>query len=133
MMTTATETAHTPDAILALFSQAMNRGDLDFILTLYEDNACLIPQSHQQPVHGKPAIRQALQSFLALKARIDIQRTTTVQAGDIALLRSAWRLTGIGPDGSALHMAHESTDVARCQSDGSWKIVIDHPFGADPS
>jgi ketosteroid isomerase-like protein len=132
-MTTAPETAHTPEAILALFSQAMNRGDLDFILTLYEDNACLIPQPHQQPVHGKPAIRQTLQDFLALKAKIEIQRTTSVRAGDIALLRSAWRLTGTGPDGSALQMAHESTDVARRQPDGCWRIVIDHPFGADPA
>jgi ketosteroid isomerase-like protein len=30
-------------------------------------------------------------------------------------------------------MAHESTDVARRQPDGSWKFVIDHPFGADPA
>lgn len=132
-MTITTETAHTPESILALFSKAMNRGDLDFILTLYEDDACLIPQPHQKPVRGQPAIRQALQGFLALNATIEIQRTTSVQTGNIALLRSAWRLTGAGPDGSALQLAHESTDVARRQPDGSWKIVIDHPFGADPS
>lgn len=132
-MTTAPETAHSPEAILALFTQAMNRGDLDFIMTLYEDDACLIPQPHQQPVYGKSAIRQALHGFLVLQAKIEIQRTTSVQTGDIALLRSAWQLTGTGPDGSALQMAHDSTDVARRQHDGSWKIVIDHPFGADPS
>lgn len=131
-MTTAPDVAHSPEAILTLFSQAMNRGDLDFIMTLYENDACLIPQPHQQPVHGKPAIRQALHGFLALRAEIEIQRTTSIQTGDIALLRAAWRLTGTGPDGSALQMAHESTDVARRQHDGSWKIVIDHPFGADP-
>lgn len=129
---TTTETAQTPEAILTLFSQAMNRGDLDFIMTLYEDNACLIPQPHDQPVQGKAAIRLALHGFLALKAKIEIQRTTSVRAGDLALLRSAWRLTGTDPDGSALQMSHESTDVARRQPDGSWKIVIDHPFGADP-
>jgi uncharacterized protein (TIGR02246 family) len=127
------ETAATPEAILKLLSLAMNRGDLDFMLTLYEDNACFIPQPHQPPVHGKPAIRQALQNFIALNAKIEIQHTTSVQASDVALLRSAWQLTGTGPDGSAVQMAHESTDVARRQQDGSWKIVIDHPFGADPT
>jgi uncharacterized protein (TIGR02246 family) len=132
-MSTTIETAATPEAVLTLFSQAMNRGDIDFILTLYEGQACLVPQPHQLPVHGKPAIRQALQSFLALKATIDIQRTTVARTDDVALLRSAWRLTGIGPDGSSVQMEHESTDVMRRQPDGSWKIVIDHPFGADRS
>jgi uncharacterized protein (TIGR02246 family) len=127
------ETAATPEAVLTLFAQAMNRSDLDFILTLYEDNACLIPQPHQPPVHGKLAISQALQGFLALKAQISTRHVASIQAGDIALLRSAWQLTGTSPDGSAIQMAHESTDVMRRQADGSWKIVIDHPFGADPS
>ena len=109
----------------------MNRGDLDSLLALYEDNVCLIPQPHEQPAHGKAAIRKALDSYLALQPKIDFQITRVVQAGDIALLRSAWQLTGTGPDGSPLQMAHESTDVARRQPDGSWKFVIDHPFCAD--
>jgi len=129
----ATEMAHTPETILTLFCQALNRGDLDFILTLYEDDAALVPQPHQQPVHGKAAIRQALQNFLALKPQIEIQQTRSVQAADVVLIRSAWRLTGTNPDGSPVQMAHESTDVARRQPDGNWKIVIDHPFGADPA
>lgn len=132
-MTTVTNVARTPETTMTLFCEAMNRGDLDSLLALYEDNACLVPQPHEQPVHGKAAIRQALHPFLALQPKIDIQRTTIVHAGDIALLRSAWRLTGTGPDGSPLQMAHESTDVARRQPDGSWKFVIDHPFGADPA
>lgn len=132
-MTTATKIAPTPETTVTLFCEAMNRGDLDSLLALYEDNACLVPQPHEQPAHGKAAIRQALLPFLALQPKIDIQRTTIVRADDIALLRSAWRLTGTGPDGSPFQMAHEATDVARRQPDGSWKFVIDHPFGADPS
>lgn len=131
-MTTATKIAHTPDMAITLFCEAMNRGDLDSLLALYEDNACMIPQPHEQPVHGKAAIRQALQSFVALQPKIDTPRLTVVHAGDVALLRTAWRLTGTGPDGSSLEMAHEATDVARRQPDGGWKFVIDHPFGADP-
>jgi ketosteroid isomerase-like protein len=131
-MTIMTKVAHTPEIAMTLFCEAMNRGDLDSLLALYEDNACLIPQPHEQPVHGKVAIRQALHSYLALRPKIAIQTTRIVQAGDVALLRSAWRLTGTGPDGSPLQMAHESTDVARRQADGGWKFVIDHPFGADP-
>ncbi|HSQ50534.1 MAG TPA: nuclear transport factor 2 family protein [Nitrospiraceae bacterium] len=131
-MTTETKTAHTPETIMTVFCEAMNRGDLDSLLALYEDTACLIPQLREQPAHGKAAIRQALHSYLALQPKISFQTKARVQAGDVALLRTAWRLTGTGPDGSPLQMAHESTDVARRQPDGGWKFVIDHPFGADP-
>lgn len=129
----ATEHETRPEAVLETFSQALSRGDLDIILSLYEDEACLIPQPHRPAVHGKAAIREALQQFVAIKAHIEIQRTTSVQAGDVALLRSAWQLTGVGPDGAPIQVSHESTDVMRRQPDGRWKIVIDHPFGGDPS
>lgn len=131
-MSTTGETANTPEALLTHFSQAMNRGDIETVLSLYEDEACLVPQPHRPAVQGKAAIREALHPFIALKARIEIQRTTSVQAGDVALLRSAWRLTGIGPDGISVDMSHDSTDVMRRQPNGQWKIAIDHPFGADP-
>ena len=131
-MTTETKIAHTLETIMTEFCEAMNRGDLDSLLALYEDNACLIPQPHEPPVHGKAAIRQALHSYPALQPKVSFQTRSSVQAGDAALLRTAWRLTGTGPDGSSLEMAHESTDVARRQPDGGWKFVIDHPFGADP-
>ena len=90
------------------------------------------PATARATSSGKAAIRQVLHSYLAVQPKIDFEITRIVQAGDIALLRSPWRLTGMGPDGSALQMAHESTDVARRQPDGSWKFAIDHPFGADP-
>jgi len=130
-MTAATKIEPTPETIMTLFCEAMNRCDLDALLALYEDNAYLIPQPHEQPAYGKATIRQALHSYLSLQPKITFQTRTNVQTGDVAVLRSAWRLTGTGPDGSPLQMAHESTDVARRQPDGGWKFIIDHPFGAD--
>ncbi|HSQ91321.1 MAG TPA: nuclear transport factor 2 family protein, partial [Nitrospiraceae bacterium] len=89
-MTTVTNIAHTPETIMTVFCEAMNRGDLDSLAALYEDNACLIPQPHEQPAHGKAAIRQALHSYLALHPKISSQTRTRAQAGDVALLRTAW-------------------------------------------
>ena len=52
-----------------------------------------------EPVKGTQAIRSALEGFLALKGKSELQTKHVVQHGDIALLRGAWRLKGTGPDG----------------------------------
>jgi uncharacterized protein (TIGR02246 family) len=115
----------------ALFQKAFNAGDIQGLMALYEPNAILIPQPGAPPITGTYAIRSALQGFLALKGKVDLQTKYVVLHGDIALLRSAWRLTGTGPDGKAVEMSHGSTEVVRRQPDGSWRYIIDHPFGSD--
>jgi len=82
-------------------------------------------------VRGTSAIRSAVQGFLALKGKVELQTEHVVQHGNIALLRSAWRLKGTGPDGKPVEMAHGSAEVVRRQPDGSWRYIIDHPFGSD--
>ena len=91
----------------------------------------MIPQPGAEPIKGTTAIRSALEQFLALKGKVELETKHVVQHGDIALLRSAWRLKGTGPDGKPIEMRHGSAEVVRRQSDGSWRYVIDHPFGSD--
>lgn len=113
-----------------LFAEAFNSGDVDSIAALYEPEATLVPQPGQV-VKGVHAIRQALQGFLALKGRINVETQYVIRAGDIALLRAKWSLVGTGPDGKLMDMKGNSTEVIRRQPDGNWLFVIDHPFGAD--
>jgi uncharacterized protein (TIGR02246 family) len=124
-------TARTPVETHAVFQKAFNAGDLEGLMALYEPDATLIPQPGAQPITGTLAIRSALQGFLALKGKVDLQTKYVVQHGDVALLRSAWRLKGTGPDGKPVEMSHASAEVLRRQPDGSWRYIIDHPFGAD--
>ncbi len=98
---------------------------------LYESDAVLIPQPGAELVRGTQAIRAALEGFLALKGKVELQTKHVVRYGDIALLRAAWRLKGTGPDGKPVEMAHGSAEVVRRQPDGSWRYIIDHPFGSD--
>jgi uncharacterized protein (TIGR02246 family) len=115
----------------ALFQKAFNAGDLQGLMALYEPGAILIPLSGAEPLKGTQAIRSALEGFLALKGKIEMQTKHVVQHGDIALLRGAWRLKGTGPDGAPVEMTHGSAEVVRRQPDGSWRYIIDHPFGSD--
>jgi uncharacterized protein (TIGR02246 family) len=115
----------------ALFQKAFNAGDLQGLMGLYESDAVLIPQPGAEPVRGTQAIRAALEGFLALNGKVELQTKHVVRYGDIALLRAAWRLKGTGPDGKPVEMAHGSAEVVRRQPDGSWCYIIDHPFGSD--
>ncbi len=123
--------ARTPIETHQQFEQAFNAGDLQALMGLYEPEALLIPQPGTPPVKGTEAIRSALAGFLALKGKVALETEHVVQCGDIALLRAAWRLTGTGSDGKPVEMAHGSAEVVRRQSDGTWRYVIDHPFGSD--
>ena len=42
-----------------------------------------------------------------------------------------WSFTGTGPDGEPVQLASRNADVLRRQSDGSWRFVIDNPWGTD--
>jgi ketosteroid isomerase-like protein len=45
-------------------------------------------------------------------------------------MHSQWTLKGIGPDGSAVEMEMQGTEIVRKQADGSWKFIIDNPYSA---
>ncbi len=122
--------ARTPYDIHPLFVNAMNAEDLDALVALYEPQGTLVPQPGEV-VTGTEAIRQGLQGFLAMKPTIRIETRHILQTGDLALLRSQWTIDCTGPDGRPVKMAGNGTEVARRQADGTWLLVIDHPFGAD--
>ena len=116
-----------PEEMPATFEQAFNTGDISQILELYESDAVLIP-GPGQVVHGTSAIREALSGFLALKLPIHLERKRVLVMGDVALVSSSWKLSGTGPDGSAVDLGGNTTEVIRRQADGTWRYVIDDPF-----
>ena len=120
-----------PEEVHLRFAEAFNSGNLEALVTLYEAQARVVPEPEQQPVVGIQAIRETFQSFLALKGQIQMETRYVIHAGDIALLRAQWRLAATGADGQPIEMTHNSTEVVRRQPDGTWRYIIDHPFGAD--
>jgi uncharacterized protein (TIGR02246 family) len=119
----------TPEATIKRFSELLAAGDLDAMLELYEPDAAFAPQPGAT-VSGRDEIRAALESFLAVKPRMEGTIEKVLEAGDTALVANRWRLSGTAPDGSPVRMAATSADVLRRRPDGSWGIVIDDPWGA---
>ncbi len=121
--------ARKPEEVDLLLAEAINAGDLEAAVAFYEPEASFVAEPGRV-VSGKAAIREALQGFLALKPKMKIEVNVT-QAGDIALLRSEWSLSGTDAEGKAVTMSGKGTEVVRHQSDGSWLFVIDNPRGAE--
>jgi uncharacterized protein (TIGR02246 family) len=123
--------ARKPEECDTLLVEAINRGDLEAALALYEPNASFV-QDSGEVVTGLGAIREVMQGFLAIKPKFSIE-VKAVQSGDggLALLRAKWSATGTGPDGKPMTISGNSTEVVRRQSDGTWRFVIDNPRGAD--
>jgi uncharacterized protein (TIGR02246 family) len=118
-----------PDQLHRLFEQAFNAGDLDALMALYEPDAALIPQPGVL-TEGTAAIREALQWFLDRRGQIALDTKLVVRVGDVAFLANRWSLTGgTMPDGSPAQLGAATAEVARRQSDGTWRYVIDNAWG----
>ena len=121
-------TAERPEQVIELFAASLNRGDVDAAITLYESEATFAPQPGEE-VTGLEAIRSVLGQFAALKPQLRGEITKVLTAGDVALVQNRWQLEGTGPDGSPVEMRGHSADVLRRAPDGSWRILIDDPWG----
>lgn len=120
--------ARKPEELDALFGEALNAGDLERLMALYEPAASIIPETGRS-AQGHAAIRQVLQGFVAMKPTVQISPTKIGDAGDLALVSGRWTLDGTGEDGKPVRLEGRSVEVARRQPDGSWLYVMDAPFG----
>ncbi len=122
--------ATTPRDLHTLFTQAMNEGDLQGLLALYEPTAMLVPEPGKA-VTGRDAIGQSLQMFLAMKPTIRIETAGVVQTGDLAVLQSKWMLNCSSLEGAPMQLTGHATEVVRRQGNGHWLYVIDLPYGME--
>ena len=120
--------AESPVQVIELFTEALNGGDVEGAIDLYEPEATFAPQRGQE-VRGREGIRAALDQFAALKPQMHGEITKVMTAGDVALVMNRWQLEGTQPDGERIEMRGHSADVLRRSPDGGWRIVIDDPWG----
>jgi uncharacterized protein (TIGR02246 family) len=121
------KSAEEPQDLHKLFEQALNSGDLDALVALYALDGLLMARS--EPARGIGAIRKALADYVAMKPTIQLTTRRVVQTGDTALLVADWRFHGTTSDGGSVSTSGTSVEVARSQSDGSWRYFIDLPNG----
>lgn len=104
---------------------AFNTGDVSTVLNMYDFNGIIVPEPGQ-PVSGKEKFEEAIKAILAIKGKMEIKTVYCLQTGNLAVGRSEWNIT----DDSEVKVSAKGIEVMRQQPDGTWKIVIDHAFGA---
>lgn len=125
-----TKGRETPQQVLAAIVDGINTGDLAALLRLYEPDAAFAAQPGRL-AHGTPGVRSSLEAFLAMKGTLDVRLKHVLEASDLALVVGEWSFTGTGADGQPVTLTGHNADVLRRQADGSWRFVIDNPWGHD--
>jgi ketosteroid isomerase-like protein len=114
-----------PVSVHAAVESAFNDGDVDALMTLYEPDARMVRDDGTVAV-GLEEIRTVWSDLVALGGRVRMLTRYAVESGDVALLSNEWTLE---LEGSPV-ASGATAEIARRQDDGTWRYVIDNPFGA---
>jgi len=120
----------TPEEVLNSVTEGINAGNLDSLMTLYEPLACFASKPGQL-AKSPDGIRDSLRSFIDMNGKLDIKVKRVLKANDLALVTTEWSFSGTESDGKHVHLTAKSADVLRQQPDGTWRFVIDNPWGTD--
>ena len=120
----------TPEQVLDSIVRGINSGDLESLVQLYENEAAFATQPGSL-AHGVPGVREALAGFISMNGTLDLEVTRILEVGDLALVIGVWSFDGTGPDGEPVRLEARNADVLRRQPDGTWRFVIDNPWGVD--
>src|SRR5690606_4947017 len=106
-----------PEDIADLFVEFINSGNINGLVSLYEDNAILVTDSEYAIAQGSDEIKNFYSKILAGNPKFEKgQRRKPVINGNIAL--TSTRLIN----------GFITAEVARLQDDGSWRWIIDQPI-----
>ena len=120
----------TPEEVLNSVVEGINARDLDSLMTLYEPLACFASQPGELATSAG-SIQESLHGFIGLNGKLDLKVKRVLKASDLALITTEWSFSGTGSDGKHVDITSKSADVLRQQPDGSWRFVIDNPWGTD--
>jgi ketosteroid isomerase-like protein len=120
----------TPGDLLNLQVKEFNKGNISFLMTLYENDACFASKLGQV-VRDLESMRRTLQGLIDMGGKLDARVKRLLHSSDLALLITEWSINGSEPDGKPINLTGRGTVVLRRQSDGTWLMVIENPWGTD--
>lgn len=120
--------AQKPEDCSRLFAGCLNAADVEGVLALYEERGCYVLRDGVAT--GAAAIRPVVEGLIASGSRLACNMKRVVRAGEgLALLYNDWRLTVGGDDDLSIERSGKALGLVRRQADGTWRFVIDDPYG----
>jgi len=123
--------ARQPDDLSRILVQALETGDIETSVALYEPSAVLFSKSGRT-MTGLDEIRKNNAALIALKPKFNIAFIKFTLSGDGSLATNRMKATLSWQDaeGKAVEASVDTLEVARKQEDGSWRYIIDDPYGS---
>jgi ketosteroid isomerase-like protein len=110
----------------ATLAAAFNTGDVATVMSMYDVAGIIVPEPGK-PVSGKEKFEEAIKAILSIKGKMEIKTVYCLHAGNVAVGRSEWSIK----DGNEVKISAKGIELMKQQADGTWKIVVDHAFGAE--
>ena len=123
--------AYKPEDCDRLLMEAMEKGDIETTVALYEPDAVLFTESGEL-MKGRDAIRRHNEEFISLKTKTTIDQIKTTISGDGLIATTRMKCTSVYIDPKSrnqVRLLTNTLEVVRRQPDGTWRFVIDDPFG----
>lgn len=120
----------TPEDLLKSQVSEFNKGNIDFLMTLYENDACFVNKPGQD-VKDKESIRKAFIDFINDGVKLEARTKRVYYIDNLALLITQWSLSGKESDVTSFNHTGNGTIVFRRQSDNTWLMAIENPWGTD--
>ena len=134
--------APSPDLCNLWLARAFNAQDVEAAAALYDPDAldCAGRRGSRRGTsiaRGADGIRATMAAYIDLKPHMDVVTHHTTVAGDFAMTRSQWRITGQDKDGNPTEVHHHGMEVHRkgartALGTSSW-IIRSAPIQAGPS
>jgi ketosteroid isomerase-like protein len=120
--------ATSPENAVELLDRAFNEGDLDGVLGLYENDAAVVAEPNRI-VRGSMELKTFFEGAIRSGLKAKQLKVRVIEADGVALFLSRWILIANNTGQAAETRTFVATTVFRKQADGTWKALIDNPFG----
>jgi uncharacterized protein (TIGR02246 family) len=120
--------ARSPEHAVELLDRAFNEGDLDTVLSFYEETAVVVTEPGKV-ARGVKELRAFFEEVMRSGASAKQLKTHVIEADNVALFLSRWTLNVRDATPGAASRSFTATTVFRKQPDGGWKALIDNSFG----
>jgi len=124
---TVLEGARTPRESSRALAASISRGDLDAAAHCFAKDACLLTPD-ATAVRGREEIKPILHQLIVARSQIEVQDSSIVLAGEVALCNERWLVTSAGSEGTPFTRTLTPTMVMR-EIEGAWKLAVAMPWG----